>query len=307
MLIGCTYPEKPLLSTEERQSARLELANWLSGQIVAYRSLDGVELHGRFYRAEGRMKAVVVALHGMQTHGKWYAPLAKELSQTGVSLFAIDRRGSGLNAGLGGIGQLGPKETYHAWLEDISVAIETASQYGVPLYLVGNSWGGVPVLAWAESKPGPDSFRGTILLTPGLASKRPNWIQKFAIGFSSDTALVGTCLSVKDYSDHRSTWALLEEDLSMTQRVSARFFRQTKKMRESALTHPGKIKTPVLLLLAGQDQLMKNDEIKERLSGGMSPRNLKTVLLPKGYHLALIENPTEVAEQIIAFVDSTTK
>jgi acylglycerol lipase len=305
MLIGCTYQKKPLLSTEERESARFELANWPNGQIVAYRSLDGIELRGRFYRAEGRMKAVVIALHGMQTHSKWYAPLAKELCQTGVSLFAIDRRGSGLNAGLGGIGQLGPKETYDTWLEDISLAIETASQYGAPLYLIGNSWGGAPVLAWAESEPGPDCFRGTILLTPGLASNKPNWSQKLAIGFSSDTALLGTCLSVKDYSERRSTWAILEEDPAMTRQVSARFFKQTYEMRQSALQHADKIKAPILLILAGKDRQIKNDEIKQRLSGGISPANLKTVLLQKGYHLALIENPTDVAERITAFVDST--
>ena len=180
--------------TEERQSARIELANWLNGQIVTYRNLDGIELRGRFYCAEGTMKAVVVALHGIQTHSKWYTPLAKELGQTGVSLFAIDRRGAGLNAGIGGIGgigQLGPKETYHLWLEDISAAIKTATQYG------------------------------------------------------------------------RSTWALLEEDPAMTRQVSARFFKQTKKMRESALMHPGKIKIPILLLLAGKDQLMKNDDLDD--------------------------------------------
>jgi acylglycerol lipase len=182
MLIGFTNEAKPHLSIEEREFARIELANWLNGQIVTYPGLDNIELRGRFYNAEGAKKAVIVALHGTQTHSKWYAPLAKELCQTGVSLYTIDRRGSGLNAALGGTGQLGPKQTYQLWLEDISAAIKLANQHGVPLYLLGNSWGGTPILAWAGSAPGPNSVHGIILLTPGLASKKPNWIQKLAIG-----------------------------------------------------------------------------------------------------------------------------
>jgi acylglycerol lipase len=302
MLIGCTHPEKPLLSTEERESARTELANWLSGQIVTYQSLDGIELRGRFYAAEGAMKAVVVALHGIQTHSKWYAPLAKELGQTGVSLFAMDRRGSGLNAGLGGIGQLGPKKTYQVWLEDISVAIKAATQYGVPLYLLGISWGATPVFALAQSMPNLKSLHRIILLTPAFATNKPNWGQKLAIALSPDTALVGTCLSVKDYSERRSTWALLEEDPSITRQVSARFFKQTREMRQRVLMHPDQIKTPILLLLAGNDQLIKNHQIQKNLSRVISPANLKTVLLPKDHHLALIENPIEVAAQITAVI-----
>jgi hypothetical protein len=89
----------------------------------------------------------------------------------------------------------------------------------------------------------------------------------------------------------------------MTRQVSANFFKQTKKMRASALLHLDKLRNPLLLLLAGNDELMKNEEMEEKLSRALAPAALKTVFLPKDYHLALIENPTEIAMQITTFID----
>jgi alpha-beta hydrolase superfamily lysophospholipase len=85
------------------------------------------------------MKAVVVALHGIETNSKWYAPLAEALTFKSIAVLAIDRRGSGLNAGFAGIGQMGPKETYNLWLQDIATAIKFAANYRIPVYLLGNS------------------------------------------------------------------------------------------------------------------------------------------------------------------------
>src|SRR5437016_4809483 len=128
----------------------------------------------------------------------------------------MDRRGSGLNAGIGKAGQMAPNESYDLWLNDISAAVEEASSLGVSVYVLGNSWGGNPVLAWSESNKTRGFVRGAILLTPGLAARKPNILQKIEILFSPDSRLLGTCLSVKDYSRRHSTWALLEEDTQIT-------------------------------------------------------------------------------------------
>jgi pimeloyl-ACP methyl ester carboxylesterase len=71
--------------------------------------------------------------------------------------------------------------------------------------------------------------------------------------------------------------------------------------------HPDKIKTPIVLILAGKDQLIRNHEIQNTLSRVISPANVKTVLLPKDHHLALIENPVEATPQITAAIDENLK
>jgi len=128
------------------------------------------------------MAAVIVALHGMETHGKWFAPLALDLNKKGVGVLAMDRRGSGLNAGIGGIGQMALNENYDLWLNDISASVGEASNLGVSVYVLGNSWAGNPVLAWSQGDHA-QLARGAILLTPGLVARKPNVIQKIEILF----------------------------------------------------------------------------------------------------------------------------
>jgi pimeloyl-ACP methyl ester carboxylesterase len=91
----------------------------------------------------------------------------------------------------------------------------------------------------------------------------------------------------------------------LTRQVSARFFKQTRDLRQSALEHSNRVKVPVLVIFAGKDELMKNEEIQKDLNGKIDPAILKFVVLPGDYHLAMIENPKTVAAQITSFVDST--
>ncbi len=42
-------------------------------------------------------RAVVVMLHGIQSHSGWYEGSGEHLAQAGVSVLAPDRRGSGMN------------------------------------------------------------------------------------------------------------------------------------------------------------------------------------------------------------------
>lgn len=150
--------------------------------------------------------------------------------------------------------------------------------------------------------PTPKGFRATILLTPGLASYKPTFWQQLTILVSPDQALLGTCLSTKDYSERHSTWALLEADPSLTHEVSDRFFEQTLQLQQNALAHLSHIQTPLLLVLAGKDELMKNDVMQTALSKGIPAGSLRTVTLANDYHLALIEHPRQVAQTIAAFV-----
>jgi lysophospholipase len=304
LVSGCTHAGRPDLTSDERVEARKQLNQWPDGRIVDYQSSDGVKLHARLYGADPA-SAVIVALHGIETNSRWYALLAAKLTPGGVSVLAIDRRGSGLNATLGGIGQMGPKESYNQWLQDIGAAMSFAATFNRPLYLMGNSWGGNPVLAWSAAARSPKGFRGTILLTPGLISRKPTFWQQLTILFSPDSALLGTCLSVKDYSQHRSTWALLEGDPSLTHDVSARFFKQTKQLREEAINHLARVNAPILLLLAGKDELMKNEAMTSALTKGVPAPFLRVVTLPDDYHLVLVEHPKEVAAEILGFLHST--
>jgi predicted alpha/beta-fold hydrolase len=150
ILAACTHSSVPSLTSEERLAAQNELARWESGQIVVYTSADEKKLRARLYPPAATLRAMIVALHGLETYGRWFAPLAAELNKKGIGVFAMDRRGSGLNKGVGAAGQNGPVDDYHLWLSDISTAAEQASRFGAPVYVMGNSWGGI--LSWRGLK-----------------------------------------------------------------------------------------------------------------------------------------------------------
>jgi alpha-beta hydrolase superfamily lysophospholipase len=299
-LVSCTNAPRESLSDSERATARATLSQWEEGTIASYTAKDGALLRARVYAPAGRRTAVVVAVHGLQTHSRWYAPLAGALGRSGIAVFAIDRRGSGLNKTPDNPGQLTSQQDYSLWLDDISSAIHEASRRynDAPVYLVGNSWGGNPVLAWAVRAGQTKAVRGVILLTPGLSARKPTFLQKLTIAFSPGDRLLGTCLAVTDYSRKHETWALLEEDPHLTRTVSSRFFKQSDKMRSGALKHLSSIRVPLLTILAADDELMKNDAITDALRQGVSSNLLEMRSVPNRAHLLLTEDPAAVASEI---------
>jgi alpha-beta hydrolase superfamily lysophospholipase len=304
LLSACTHVPAPKLSDEEKTAAEAELSQWPKGAKVLIPSNDGQILKARLYRPPGKIRATMVAMHGMETHSRWFALLASQLSHRGIAVLAMDRRGSGMNREIGAKGQLEPPQTYKIWLQDILAHTEYARRFGGDVYIMGNSWGGNPVLAWAETKEAGQWAKGIVLLTPGLASHKPSLPQLMEIGLSHDDALLGTCLSVKDYSQRRSTWALLEMDPNLTKEVSAYFLRQSGTMRTNTMNHLENVHLPTLLICAGDDKLMENKVMKQKLNQGLRHGLYKEVELDGDFHLALIEDPGRVAAKIASWMAS---
>jgi len=98
-----------------------------------------------------RPAAVLHIVHGMAEHGGRYGRLAKKLCDSGVEVWAADQRGHGRTArnggndpGKGGLpGHTSDCDAFDrvaADLEAINLAIR-AARPGVPLFLLGHSWG----------------------------------------------------------------------------------------------------------------------------------------------------------------------
>ncbi len=120
----------------------------------------------------GQPKAVILCLHGIQTHAAWFGPLGEEMRQHGFTVIAVDRRGSGLHkcapyteGYTNGSGEL---------LGDLEVQIKAArlEAKGAPVYLVGTSWGSNLAGAYvADTKRSqPD---GLIQLVPATVVRKP--------------------------------------------------------------------------------------------------------------------------------------
>lgn len=161
----------------------------------------GETLKGRkWLPADSRPKAVLIAVHGTQTHAGWFGALAQELTQNGWAVYAPDRRGSGLNLKLKSNRLPEPVDInhWHQWLMDLDVAVGQvrANTGGAPVYLLGSSWGTSLTTAYMDTAAAPGKnlprtqhaahLAGHILSVPaGISSQVPRLAKKaevFLIG-----------------------------------------------------------------------------------------------------------------------------
>ncbi len=70
------------------------------GEHLYLTARDGVLLQGHRWLPEQRnANAALIFLHGIASHGAWFAETAAFLAEHGIAVYAPDRRGSGLSGG----------------------------------------------------------------------------------------------------------------------------------------------------------------------------------------------------------------
>lgn len=164
-----------------------------SGRIWTFQTQDGLSLKGRHWSAAGhKTKAVLVAVHGTQTHAGWFGALAHELSAQGWDVYAPDRRGSGLNALHSPSGLPLPVDSngWPVWVQDLDSAIAriarqiSARPQPAPLYLLGSSWGAALCCAYLDPQPSfPYGWKpATAAQVKGLVLSVPSGVDSLVPG-----------------------------------------------------------------------------------------------------------------------------
>ncbi|MGO9110008.1 MAG: lysophospholipase [Thermoguttaceae bacterium] len=125
---------------------------------------DGLPLFERSWMPTHRPRAAVVLIHGLFEHSGSHTGAALELVRRGFSVHAMDLRGHGRSEG--------PRcdvRSFNHYLLDLDIFFERASRkaVGQPLFLMGNSMGGLIISLWAILRQPP--IRGLILSGPLLA------------------------------------------------------------------------------------------------------------------------------------------
>ena len=108
--------------------------------------VGGLKIFVRSWRPEGPARAVVVVVHGFNSHSGEYAWVAEQFVAGGLAVYAPDLRGRGRSDG-----ERFFVDRFADWVDDVGVAVTLAKarEPGVPVFLLGHSAGGVVSCVYA--------------------------------------------------------------------------------------------------------------------------------------------------------------
>ena len=217
---------------------------------------DGVALHYRAWvPAERRPAASLLFLHGIASHGAWFAETAVHLADRGIAVYAPDRRGSGLSGG-----PRGHAASYEQLLDDLDLFRDLAAreQPGAPLFLAGSSW--AAKLANASAARSRQALAGLVLLGPGLFPRVDLTIgQKLAMLLyhrARPERDLRIPLVPDDYTRNPAYLDYIRRDAYRLQTASCRFFWETGRLDRARDRLAAGLDLPILLQIGDADQIM---------------------------------------------------
>lgn len=227
--------------------------------IEHYTAEDGYRCAVRVWRQDAPV-ARAVFLHGIISHGAWYASSSALLAAAGVEVHFIDRRGSGLNAVA-----RGDVDQYLTWLRDVEVYLDRLSA-DAPRLLLGVSWGGK--LAVAVARHRPDLVDGLALLCPGLfARQSANSVQRALLRCAAAAGFHGLRVTIplRDpglFTNSLPWQAYVRDDPLTLRKITIRFARADLDLNRYATQASPGIDIPTLLVLAGRDKIVDNRRVR---------------------------------------------
>lgn len=221
---------------------------------------DGYRIAVRRWHVEQPI-AHIVCLHGIVSHSGWYQSSGAYLAREGFDVHMPDRRGSGLNRTA-----RGDIHGWKTWLLDVENYLESLSS-GTPKILLGISWGGT--LATAVARHRGDLLDGLILSCPGLFSRKaPNALQRIFLKLASKTRLqqIRVAIPLRDpalFTGNDSKKAYIASDPLTLWHITLRCAAANLHLTRFALGAGEAMTVPTLVMLAGQDPITVNAQVRE--------------------------------------------
>jgi alpha-beta hydrolase superfamily lysophospholipase len=103
-----------------------------------FEGVGGLKIFNRSWQPEGKTRAVVVIVHGFNSHSGQYIWAGEQFAAKGLAVYAIDLRGRSE-------GERYYVEKIEDYTDDVATLVRTAKSEnpGVPVFVLGHSAGGV--------------------------------------------------------------------------------------------------------------------------------------------------------------------
>jgi acylglycerol lipase len=217
--------------------------------------------------------AVLVLVHGLQSHAGWFADAAETLVDRGLALYALDRRGSGSSTGA----ERGDIASYTDWFDEVGAMVRHArTEYpNVPVHLVGHCFGANIALGSILSGQAAD-VRSLIMLTPGFYVLPDYTVrEKIAIAWSAFFAPTTRFRVPQDdglFSRDPAVVEWIGADQLGAKSLTARCLWQINKMLGVLRSGAGQLRLPLLVCEAAHDRLSDNVANRALLASALGER-----------------------------------
>jgi acylglycerol lipase len=264
---------------------------------------DGVALPLRHWPAEGKPKAVVLALHGFNEYSKIFEAPAAQWAKAGVETYAYDQRGFG--------------ETAHRglWAGDQRMVADAkeaarilrARHPGTPFYVLGESMGGAVVMAAAVDSD-PLSADGLILVAPAIWGRDAiGPMGSGALWFFAHTipwyTVDGRGLHIEP-SDNRAMLRELSRDPLVIKQTRVDTVYGLVGLMDRAWAAAPEMPADSLFLYGAKEQVIDDNAAAEMLRRlPRTPAGPRVALYPEGYHMLLRDLHADVVRaDIVAWI-----
>ena len=236
-----------------------------------YHGFDGMKMHMSVWHPDNeRPRALLIAIHGLGSHGYTLKNIGEYFSEKGFAVFAPDMRGFGHYTGL-----KGHVMSFDEYIEDMyNIVMQVKDRYLNKLtFLFGHSLGGQHVVRYVCSYP--RAVDGMIVSCPAISEKLGIGTGKYIAGRILSILNVKRYFSNKvplEYASHDPEVVReFEEDPLRHDLVTARFGIEGLKAAKRAMKCAPEISIPAFIQQAGDDKMVDADMAKEFFEALSSP------------------------------------
>ena len=234
---------------------------------ATFEASDGARLHYRVWRPTGKVKRLVILVHGFADHVERYSFLIPHLVERGAVVFGYDMRGNGKSPG-----KRGHTKSYAQLIDDLErfIQLATAEVPGVERIVYAHSTGAILAMTYLFDHP--DATDRVVLSAPclKLTFEAPAWKQRvgrtlagIAPGFRMQAGF-----PPESVSRDEAVVAANKADPLVSQAITPRFYTDTYlQAMPAALARIEDLKVPFLVIQGTADRLVSPtvaDEFEHR-------------------------------------------
>lgn len=230
----------------------------MSEAISFYLASDGRKLFYRTWNGSKDKVPCLIFIHGIESHSGWFSEVGEKLTRLGLEVYALDRRGSGLNKE-----ERGDVGDFRRLIQDIDDFFLQKELRDRNCILVGLCWGAKTALYFSLRYP--ERISRIVFVTPGFKTRlRMPLVKKveglLALIFTPHAHLA-LPIEPEMFTEDQIYLNRIKGDNLRLKTITPRFFKENLRLEKAIEKLDAEVNIPCLLFLAEKDEIVDNNGV----------------------------------------------